>query len=134
MAKFAKSIPTERLIVRHEMFRQFPEHSAERRKFRQLPPIHFRAGHGNELWQVDVSPSDAKYFGDRMRRDGKTPRLYGVTDDHSGGVYAEYKELLEDPRRILFGLQGRLPDNDDLCRRIGVFLPGLVINFTSNAG
>ena len=227
MAKFAKNIPTERLVVLHETFRQFPEHSAERRqevraaaeeyglsewtvrrqyrqwlqhdetkrsdkgeariastegvtqwamwiaaiqlathnkkghmcstrraielledgiqiegeearlpagklklstanrwlqqlriregrKFRQLPPIHFRAEHSNEFWQVDVSPSDAKYFGERMRRDGKTPRLYGVTDDHSGVVYAEYKETLgEDPLAMLEVLYAAMAGKGD---------------------
>jgi hypothetical protein len=66
------------------------------RKFRQVVPIHFRARHSNELWQVDISPSDAKYFGTRMRKDGRKPYIYAVTDDHSGIVYAEYRETRDE--------------------------------------
>lgn len=68
----------------------------EGRKFRQMVPVHFRADHSNELWQMDVSPSDAKYFGDRMRRDGRKPYLYAVADDHSSMVYAKYRETREE--------------------------------------
>ncbi|MBF0227570.1 MAG: hypothetical protein HQK76_19155, partial [Desulfobacterales bacterium] len=67
-----------------------------RRKFRNFIPIHFRAEHSNELWQMDVSPSDAKYFGDSIRRDGRKPYIYSVTDDHSGVVYAEYRETRDE--------------------------------------
>lgn len=66
------------------------------RKFRIIVPIHFRAENSNQLWQVDTSPSDAKYFGDRKRSDGKTPQFYAVTDDHSGVVYAAYRETRDE--------------------------------------
>lgn len=66
------------------------------KKFRIIVPIHFRAEVSNQLWQVDTSPSDAKYFGDRKRSDGKTPQFYAVTDDHSGVVYAAYRETRDE--------------------------------------
>ena len=69
------------------------------RKFRHMVPIHFRAENSNELWQVDISPSDAKYFGTRMRKDGRKPYIYAVTDDHSGVVYAEYRETRDEDVR-----------------------------------
>lgn len=64
----------------------------DRKTFRHIVPIHFRAEYSNELWQVDVSPSDAKYFGTRKRSDGRVPQFYSVTDDHSSVVYAAYRE------------------------------------------
>lgn len=73
------------------------------RKFRQVVPVHFRAEYSNELWQMDVSPSDAKYFGTRMRKDGKKPYIYAVTDDHSGVIYAEYRETRDED--VMAGLE-----------------------------
>lgn len=66
------------------------------RKFRQVVPIHFRAEFSNQLWQIDSSPSDAKYFGDRKRKDGRAPNFYAVTDDHSGVIYAAYRETRDE--------------------------------------
>ncbi|MBF0232946.1 MAG: transposase family protein [Desulfamplus sp.] len=66
------------------------------KSFRHLVPIHFRAEYSNELWQMDVSPSDAKYFGSKMRKDGRKPYLYSVVDDHSGVIYAEYRETRDE--------------------------------------
>ena len=69
----------------------------------------------------EIFPKDFAHVLVELRRMGYTHREIA-------------EELLEDPRRIVLGLQGRLPENDDLYRRIGVFLSGLGINFTSNAG
>lgn len=64
--------------------------------FTHVVPIHFRAEYSNELWHADVSPSDAQYFGDRMRSDKKKPHFYAVVDDHSSVVYAEYRETRDE--------------------------------------
>ena len=86
----------------------------EGRRFRKMVPVHFRAKYSNEFWQVDVSPSDAKYFGERMRRDGRKPYLYAVTDDHSGVFYGQYRETRdEDIQAGLEILYAAMADKND---------------------
>ena len=83
------TVPTANRLLRSFRIR-------DGKRFRQLVPVHFRAERSNELWQMDMSPSDAKYFGARMRKDGKKPYIYALTDDHSGVVYAEYRETRDE--------------------------------------
>lgn len=86
----------------------------EGKKFHQIVPIHFRAEHSNELWQVDMSVSDAQYFGERKKSNGRKPFFYAITDDRSGVVYAEYRETRgEDVQAALEVIYAAMADKND---------------------
>lgn len=79
--------------------------------------VRFEARHANELWQLDMSPSDLKQL---PRPDwvevGKAPTLmlFSVVDDRSGAAYQEYRCVYgEDAESALKFLFNTMSPKDD---------------------
>lgn len=88
------------------------------RMTRAPPSVRFEAGHANELWQFDMSPSDLKKIAqpEWVNPDKGTPTLtlFSVVDDRSGVAYQEYRcvygEDAESGLRFLFNAMSEKVD------------------------
>jgi hypothetical protein len=91
---------------------------------RQPPAVRFQAGHSNDCWQFDLSPSDLKHVEAPLwfeaGRGEPTLMLFSVVDDRSGVAYQEYRcvygEDAESALRFLFNAMAPKPDSEFLLQ------------------